>query len=251
MKQIREGQRESFDFYDAELLSIVYETKPEVVKKLLPPPLKPSDKPLALIFFAKYPRTNFELKYEEAALFLLCKFRRKIGVYCLAMSLTNDIAMAGGREQYGYPKKIANIHFERKGSEFHGWVERYDVRFIEVTADIEREASKEEVTNSFWGDYDTTWNVYNFKHFPSPGKIGFDYWPRLIEEPVRFKRKKIEVGKTKIKFQQLVTDPWDEVEIVKIIETQYFVGDNYMLPGKVVARVNPLTFAPYAFLKWD
>ena len=29
------------------------------------------------------------------------------------------------------------------------------------------------------------------------------------------------------------------------------MGDNSMLGGKVVAEVDPMAFAPYAFLKWD
>jgi len=42
--------RETYDFYDAEMLTVFWETKPEVVKRLLPPPLKPSKIPLALAF---------------------------------------------------------------------------------------------------------------------------------------------------------------------------------------------------------
>jgi acetoacetate decarboxylase len=251
MKEIKEGQKETFDFYDAEMLSIIYETKPEIVKNLLPPPLKPTDKPLAILFTARYPKTNFGLSYDESALFLLCRFRRRIGVYCLSMPISNGIAMAGGREQFGYPKKMAKIHFERKSNKVHCWTERYGTKFVEITAEIEQEATKEDVTKSIWGDYKTTWNVYNYKHFPHPGRVGFDYWPRLVEEPVTFNRKKIEICNAKLTLRPLRTDPWSEIEVVKILETVYTYGDNYMHKGKYVAIVNPLRFAPYSFLKWD
>jgi len=33
--------RETYDFYDAEMLTVFWETQPEIVKRLLPPPLKP------------------------------------------------------------------------------------------------------------------------------------------------------------------------------------------------------------------
>ena len=31
--------RETIDFYDAEMLTVIWETKPEIVRRLLPPPL--------------------------------------------------------------------------------------------------------------------------------------------------------------------------------------------------------------------
>jgi len=46
-------------------------------------------------------------------------------------------------------------------------------------------------------------------------------------------------------------DPWAEVEVVKVLGAFFSVGDNTMLPGKTVAEVGFLKFAPYAFLKWD
>ena len=57
--------------------------------------------------------------------------------------------------------------------------------------------------------------------------------------------------KNTLRKQSSKTDPWHEVEVVKILETIYTVGNNYMLKGKVVARVSPLKFAPYTYLKWD
>ncbi|HRW80184.1 MAG TPA: hypothetical protein P5285_05290, partial [Desulfomonilia bacterium] len=46
-------------------------------------------------------------------------------------------------------------------------------------------------------------------------------------------------------------DPWSEVEVVRTLGAMYTKGDNFMLGGRVVAEVDPIRFAPYAFLKWD
>jgi len=146
---------------------------------------------------------------------------------------------------------MANIHFERNKDKFTGWVERKGVRYVEINATILREATEKEVSELIWNEYKTTWDVYNFKHFTNPKLSGFDYWPRLIKERVTFDRKTIELGEAEIKFQHSETDPWQEIEAVKILETIYTTGNNYMLKGKVVARVNPFKFAKYAFLKWD
>ena len=108
-EEILNNATESGDFYDAEMLSLVWETTPEAIEKLLPPPLKPAEKPLALAFVANYPSTNFSVPYKESALFVNASFEGQEGFYCLAMPVTNDMAMAGGREVWGYPKKLANI----------------------------------------------------------------------------------------------------------------------------------------------
>jgi acetoacetate decarboxylase len=67
-EEITKNRRETFDFYDAEMLTVLWETKPDIVKRLLPPPLKPARKPLATAFVANYPRTNFGVSYLESPL---------------------------------------------------------------------------------------------------------------------------------------------------------------------------------------
>jgi acetoacetate decarboxylase len=66
---------------------------------------------------ANYPRTNFGVSYLESALFLRAEFDGEEGNYCLAMPVTNDMALILGREVFGYPKKMANIQFRRQGKE--------------------------------------------------------------------------------------------------------------------------------------
>ena len=47
-------------------------------------------------------------------------------------------------------------------------------------------------------------------------------------------------------------DPWHEVPVERMLGGFYSVGDNSMLnDGKVLAAVDPIELAPYAFLKWD
>jgi hypothetical protein len=41
------------------------------------------------------------------------------------------------------------------------------------------------------------------------------------------------------------------VEVVRVLGAVYTVGNNTMLPGSVVAEVDQIQFAPYAFMKVD
>ncbi len=78
-----------------------------------------------------------------------------------------------------------------------------------------------------------------------------DYNPRLVRQETVLRPKKLEFGEAEIIFQPSPYDPWQEVEIVKMLGAVYTVGDNSMIGGKVVAETDLMEFVPYAFLKWD
>jgi acetoacetate decarboxylase len=243
------------EFYGAEMLTVVWESKPEIVRSLLPMPLKPVRLPVASAFVADYPKTNFSLPYKEAALFLLAEYDGVAGGYCLAMPVTDDMAMAGGREVFGYPKKIADIHFNKQADVVEGWVERHGVRYFRVKAELTGQPNDAGLLELFqdaqFGGQAQERYSYNFKHFPSPEGSGFDYNPRLIRESVTFKPAETKIGKAEIEMKASDQDPWATVEAVKTLGAVYTKGDNTMLPGKVVAEVDPIQFAPHAFLRWD
>ncbi len=246
--------RESYDFYNAEMLNVCWETKPNVVKELLPRPLKPiKEEPYVVAFIANYPKTNFGSPYKECALSVKCQFEDTKGLYVLSMPVNNDMAMAAGREFYGYPKKIANISLERKGDVIKGSVERKDVKFVEMNAKVIERPSDAEIKKykSLIGFENDVVKIYNFKHFPAADGTGFDYNPHLIQQAVQFKQNSIETVDVKVSLKLSEFDPWAECEIVNILKAVYTIGNNSMLKAKVVAEAKITTFAPYAFLKWD
>jgi acetoacetate decarboxylase len=253
MDEISANHRETGDFYDAEVLTVYFETKPEIIQAILPPPLTPGPLPIGAAFVANYPKTNFGLSYLESALFLMAVHNGEEGVYCLSMPVNNDMALILGRERFGYPKKIAHIYLEREGNDFRGGTERHGVRFLEMKARMEGafndHAAQQFLTEA--GETNPDIVVYNFKYFPNPERTGFDYNPRLIKETVKQRPKRIEYGEAQLNFNPSPHDPWSEVEIVKVYGATFSVGDNSMLPGEVVAEVDPNEFFPYAFLGMD
>jgi acetoacetate decarboxylase len=255
-QEIMANIRPTADFFDAEMLSVFWETKPEIIARLLPAPLKPAKEPVAMAFVAFYPRTNFDVTYRESALFISASHNGEEGNYCLSMPVTNDIAMAGGREVFGFPKKMADIHFARKGDSVEGWTERRGVRFMEVHAKLsgnfnDEEAQKKLLETSMEPDGSIRGISYNFKHFPAPEGGAFDYNPRLVRQETLLRPKELLLGEAEIILKSSDYDPWAEVEVVKMLGALYTKGDNSMLAGKVVAEVDFMQFAPYAFLKWD
>ncbi|MBK5112819.1 MAG: acetoacetate decarboxylase family protein [Candidatus Heimdallarchaeota archaeon] len=245
------SEKEAAIIYDAEAINIVYETKPEIVERLLPPPLEPFDTPMVRVYIANFPRTNFGISYKEGALFLFCKYKGEIGVYTLSMPVDNDIAMVLGRDIAGYPKKVGNIHLEKKGKNVHGCVERNGVRFVDIKAKTGIKIPEKQAIKFGLGPNKSVGTAFNFKHFPAPDVTGFDYKPRLTRNPVGVERKTLLNANATIEFQPSEDDPWHEVEVVKMVGAFYTVQTTSMLKGEVVAEVDHESFVPYSFLKWD
>jgi len=248
-------KRETADFYDAEMLAVYWETKPEIIKRLLPPPLKPTSAPIAYAFVAHYPKTNFGVTYNEGALFLTAEFDGVEGGYCLSMPVTDDQALVAGREVLGYPKKMADVYFKREKRIVEGWIERKGTRYYEVKAKLNGRLNAPDAMELFTGTIGDGSGIvsvtYNFKHFPSPDGKGFDYNPRLIKEEVLLRPKELKLGNAEITLRSSDSDPWGEIEVERILGAVYLKGDNSMKKGYVVAEVEQEKFFPYSFLKWD
>lgn len=242
---------DSADFYDVETLSVFWETKQEVVERLLPPPLEPTETPIARAYVCEFPRTNFGISYQETALMLLCQYKGEMGVYILAMHVDNDMAMVLGREMFGYPKKMAEIKFKKKRVGASGWGKRHGIKVVEMQSKVMKSVSEEEAIELQLGEDEGQDTVFLFKHFPSQDANGFDYQPRLVSSPVAYKRRSISIGHGKISFEASKYDPWNEVEVVKMLGASYTVADTSMLKGEVLTEVDTEEFKPYSYLKWD
>lgn len=238
------------------MITVLWETKPEIVEHILPPPLKPVSRPIVMAFIANYPSTNQGLPYFEGALTLRCEFKGEMGNYYLAMPVTDDRAMFGGREIFGFPKKIANVHLERNDKKVYAYSERVGVKNVEIKANLTGKFSDPETSKIIKelgllpGRKKNTVN-YNFKCFPAPNKEGFDYNPWLVKQETVVSAKSMEMGEAEITLKSTIHDPWGEIEIVKVLGALYLKTDNTMLPGEVLAEVNPEEFLPYSYIKWD
>ena len=257
-KDLMSRGRPTADFYDAEMLNLVWETTPEAIATLLPPPLKPTSRPLVFAFIADYPSTNFSVPYKESALLVKASYKGEEGFYCLSMPVTDDMAMAGGREGWGYPKKMANISFSRDGDSVTGYTERHGIKFMQVKAKLsgkvnsDNAALDEMLALGINPDGEFSDRSYLFKHSPSPVNGGiFDYPPLLVEGETVMRPKTFMWAEAEIELTESAYDPWNEVPVKRMLGGFYTVGDNSMLHGRVLAKVHDLEFLPYAFLKWE
>lgn len=252
-EEILKNYMDKFVFYEAEVLTIFFETEPEIVKNLLPSPLQPAAIPMGIAFAANYPETNFGVSYMESALFLTADYEGEQGIYCLSMPVDNDIALIGGREIFGFPKKMATIHLGRQGDEVWGWTERHGIRFFEAKASLSGNfndvGAQTLIIENMKANPDMI--CYNFKFFPNPERTGFDYNPRLVRDRVTREEKLMQLGEAELILRPSQHDPWHQVKVEKVYGATYTVSTNTMLPGNVLTEVEQNEFMPYAFMKMD
>jgi acetoacetate decarboxylase len=229
-------------FFDARMIGVMFQTRPEVTAKLLPAPLEQADVPGGLIFVADYPRTNLGPGYHEAALFVRCKYQGEAGSYCLSMPIDSEPRMHNGRDVFGFPKKLAKIHLEEEGDRVHAWVERYGIRFLEVEV---------ELTGSL-PELPPMGPTFLFKAMPridlTPGFEGPVY---LASQQTDIELKSLRIGTANLTLRESEYDPWADIEDPQVMAAFYLVSDNTMRPGKVVAQVESEAFLPHYFKMTD
>ena len=258
LKKIQEKRKkgEGTTYYNAEILSFLWETRPDIYKKLLPYPLKPIDKPIVAGFVADYPRVSSLMPYKESGLFLVCKYKSTIGIYCLSMSLTDDIATIAGREFLGFPKKMAKIHFKRTGNIVEGWAERHGSRFFNVSAELNGKPNEIDALDII-KEYNLDSKIstcFNFKEMFSPDAKKFDYRPHLVACEVEYNTEEDLVGEVTLDLLPHKYDPWYEVEIVRLLGARYSRGTNILKSGKNLKRIRLtrlLSYVPHVFKKFD
>ena len=248
-------------FTGAEMLWVTFRTDPGVIRAILPKPLEAPPEPIAQAFIARDPETNFGVTYNEGALFIGAVFKDEPGGYCLAMPVDDDMALIGGRERYGYPKKIADeITLDLDGQRATGTVTRKGHVIMHIDVELSDEIGIENlggpdrpIVTDLEGRRALLGLSYLFKFFPATAGLGFEHAPRLVRQPNLFSpRPGLRAGSGKLELHSSMADPLGDIPVREIVSMNYGVYDNVMLPGRRVATIrNPMRFAPHAFFKTD
>jgi acetoacetate decarboxylase len=95
-----------YRFYQREFLIITYRTDPERLRQVVPEPLQ-VDEPLVKFEFIRMPDSTGFGDYTESGQVIPVTYRGRKGGYTLCMFLDDEAPLAGGRELWGFPKKLA------------------------------------------------------------------------------------------------------------------------------------------------
>ena len=104
-----------YRFIDREYPIISYRTDPAKLRALVPEPLEIDERqPLVKYEFIRMPDSTGFGDYTETGQVIPVSFRGRKGGYTHCMFLNDEPPIAGGRELWGFPKKLANptLHTE-------------------------------------------------------------------------------------------------------------------------------------------
>jgi acetoacetate decarboxylase len=121
-----------YRFVNREYMIITYRTDPEALRALVPEPLQ-IDAPIVKYEFIRMPDSTGFGDYTETGQVIPVSFRGRKGGYSHCMFLNDEGPIAGGRELWGFPKKLANTSLKTEIDMLVGTLDYGPVRVVTGT----------------------------------------------------------------------------------------------------------------------
>ena len=175
-----------FTYYEFDGVFVYYRTQDiSTYRELLPKVFDMPDEPLVMAFVMDYYKMDrLTEPYQEVAVFLLAKYKQRMGWHCLTMPVTSEKARFGGVKLLGYPKIMGDIRFKREPSTYTGTLMLNDKTIMTIKFDPKKDnevsASEEE-----WFDKlpkFTSFNLLNGKVYePEFGEPEFSMKANILK----------------------------------------------------------------------
>lgn len=134
-----------YRFCDREFLILTYRTDPDRLRAIVPEPLEVvSD--LVKFEFIRMPGSTGFGNYSEAGQVIPVRFRGVAGSYTLNMFLNDHPPIAGGRELWGFPKKLAGLSLRTETDTLVGTLDYGPVRVATGTMGYKQRQGDAEAT---------------------------------------------------------------------------------------------------------
>ncbi|MFI5974302.1 acetoacetate decarboxylase family protein [Streptomyces sp. NPDC051452] len=217
----------------------VWETDPDAVAAVLPPPLKPAGSPLARVNISIVDLPGQPL---GAGSFAVAAAHGTVeGWYPLVMPMTQERALTGGREVFGEPKKLGEVTVERDGSLLSASMRRHGVAFVEIRGTITAELPlpKPAPRTDFY-----------FKFLPAVDGHGFDADPVLVHCVRHEKVRRLRRVAGEVVLRESPHDPVADLPVLRPREIT--LGEKTSEQrGRIVERVDPRALLPYIHQRYD
>ncbi len=210
--------RPPYHYLDANLFLALFTATEESLQAMLPDPLRPSEMQLAGLLFAEQPCKEAGT-FMESAIIVQCMFdnpesgEEEIGVYFANGFVDTDVALAAGREFWGYPRKLANIALNWDGDTLTATTARGGKTLLKAVCTFTDEGE--------WIDSGPNVNV---KLIPKANGEGYDL-AQLVVADLKYDIKSGRSGDVEI---ELADGPNDKMTAIKIESPMiglYFITD--------------------------
>ncbi|MCU0271446.1 MAG: acetoacetate decarboxylase family protein [Acidimicrobiales bacterium] len=152
-------------------VTATFETDPEVVAAVLPPPLEPGEVPVVKVGISRVDLGRGLPSFGAGTFAVAARHAGNDGFYPLVMPMSTEQSVIGGRETFGEPKKLAQITLDLDGDALAASVTRMGTTIIEVTGDLGAELPVPPAEERL---------DFYFKFLRAPDGDGFDDDPWLV-----------------------------------------------------------------------
>ncbi|MFJ3227305.1 acetoacetate decarboxylase family protein [Streptomyces sp. NPDC086783] len=217
----------------------VWESDPDAVAAVLPPPLKPIGRPLVRVNISRVDLAGQPLGAGSFA--VAARHDDVEGWYPLVMPMTQERALTGGREVFGEPKKLGEVTVEREGLVVRAALARHGIAFVEVRGAVSGDLPLPAPARR---------TDFYFKFLPAVDGSGFEDDPVLVhclrEEKVRRLRRVT----GDVVLRESMYDPVADLPVRELLEIT--LGERTTAQrGRAVERVSARALLPYIHQRYD
>lgn len=216
-----------YRFCDREYLILTYRTDPDTLRAIVPEPLEVTSDQVKFEFIRMPDSTGFG-NYTEAGQVIPVRFRGVSGNYTLNMFLDDHPPIAGGRELWGFPKKLAGPSLQTETDTLVGTLDYGPVRVATGTMHYKYQV----------GDAEATLRALTSPNFLLKIIPHVDGTARICElveyhlEDIQLKG--VWTGPGALSLVPHALAPVADLPIRELVSTAHFVADLTLGLGKVV-----------------
>jgi Acetoacetate decarboxylase (ADC) len=221
-----------------------YETDPELIAAVLPPPLVPGCRPEVGVTISAvkiHMAPGFDIEIGAAVFGVSAVYDGVEGLYMITMPMTTEGAVVGGRETFGEPKKLAQIEFQWAENTVGATVTRHGVSYLELRG--RRGPGR---TAGRFTEY-----AYCYKCLPALEKgKGLEFDPLLVRLTWEHALEKVEDVAGEVILRESMFDPVADLPVRRLVSMTYEEGRSRS-SGTVLTSVPAADLLPYVHQRYD
>ena len=221
-------------------VTAVWETDPELVAAVLPPPLAPGPEPLVRLTITAVEIPGLP-PFGAGWFGVQARHDDRVGEYPLFMPMTTEQSVIGGRDTYGEPKKIADVWARRDGDTIDAGIARMGFTVCEVHGTVNETREPYEKTKcDFW-----------FKISPSaevPGELDQD--PLLVYGEKTEKARVHEGIDGELVLKDSPLDPIADLVVRRVVDLNWTERASTQV-GRIIGPVPREDLAPFLHQRYD
>ncbi len=216
-----------YRFMNREFFIVTYETDPDLLRAIVPPQLEIIE-PVVKFEFIRMPDSTGFGDYTESGQVVPVRYKGEVGGFTISMFLDDHAPIAGGREIWGFPKKLAKPQLFVEEDTLIGLLNYGSLRIATATMGYKHRAIDE---NKVLASVQSP--VFLLKNIPGvDGKPEINQLTRTYMTDVKIKGAWTGPGSLELHPHALA--PIADLYVKKIVSVTHFICDLTLPYGEVV-----------------